>query len=103
MDSNFRNTLTIAYLNIHGQSGLSVPKQKQIEDFLRNNDVDILHSQEINIEEDMFSQCHYLSSNYSIIQKKCSTQVWYCNSIHRSLGIFFVFNSHNKSAWCLLQ
>ena len=68
MDSNFRNTLTIAYLNIHGQSGLSVPKQKQIEDFLRNNDVDILHSQEINIEEDMFSQCHYLSSNYSIIQ-----------------------------------
>ena len=67
MDTDF-SILTIAYLNIHGQSGLSVAKQKQIEDFLQVNSVDVLHCQEINIEEDMFSQCHYLSSNYSIIQ-----------------------------------
>ena len=68
MDPNFNNTLTIAYLNIHGQSGLPVSKQKQIEDFIRANNVDVLHTQEIDVEEDAFSQCHFLSSNYSIIQ-----------------------------------
>jgi exonuclease III len=62
------NYLTIAYLNIHGQSGLNLSKQKQIQDFLKNNFIDILHCQEINIEEDSFSQCNLISSSYNIIQ-----------------------------------
>ena len=68
MDSDFNKTLTIAYLNVHGQSGMSVSKQKQIEDFISRKSIDILHTQEINIEEDTFSQCNYILSNYHVIQ-----------------------------------
>ena len=68
MAFDFNKTLTIAYLNVHGQSGLSVSKQKQIEDFIHRNQIDILHTQEINIEEETFSQCNFILSNYNIIQ-----------------------------------
>ena len=61
------NVFIQAYLNIHGQTGLPVSKQKQIEDFIFRNKVDILHCQEINIDEDSFSQCSFLSTNYHII------------------------------------
>ena len=61
------NNLIIAFINIHGQSGLSVSKQKQIEEFLKRKNVDVLHCQEINIEEDSFSCCDFISSNYYIL------------------------------------
>ena len=62
------NTLTQAFINIHGQSGLTVTKQKQIEDLIDRNSIDILHCQEINIDEESFNQCSYLNSNYTILQ-----------------------------------
>ena len=62
------NVLTIAYLNIHGQTGLPVTKQKQIEDFIIRNRIDILHCQEIDINEESFSQCYYLAANYNILK-----------------------------------
>ena len=43
-------------------------KQKQIEDFIRRNKVDVLHCQEINIDEDSFSQCNFITSNFSVLQ-----------------------------------
>ena len=66
MDSG--QVLVQAYLNVHGQTGLPVTKQKQIEDFMIRNRIDILHCQEINIDDESFSQCQYISSNFSIIQ-----------------------------------
>ena len=54
----------IAYMNIRGQTGLSLEKQLQIENFLLQNDIDILHCQEINIEEDTFHECKVISSSY---------------------------------------
>ena len=51
------NILTIALVNIHGQTGLSQPKQKQIETFLQKNDIDMLHLQEIDIVDDTFRNC----------------------------------------------
>ena len=62
------SVLTVAYLNIHGQTGLTFTKQKQIEDFIVRNQVDILHCQEINIDQESFSQCRFISANYNIIQ-----------------------------------
>ena len=53
-----QNSLIQAYLNVHGQTGLPVTKQKQIEDFIRRNKIDILHCPEINIDEETFSQCN---------------------------------------------
>ena len=66
MDSG--QVLVQAYLNVHGQTGLLVTKQKQIEDFMIRNRIDILHCQEINIDDESFSQCQYISSNFSFIQ-----------------------------------
>ena len=63
-----QNILIQAYLNVHGQTGLPVTKQKQIEDFIRRNKIDILHCQEINIDEETFSQCNFITSNYNILQ-----------------------------------
>ena len=60
--------MTIAYLNILGQTGLNISKQNQIEEFLKKNNIDILNCQETNIEEDSFSQCPYIISNYYILQ-----------------------------------
>ena len=61
------NSFIQAFLNIHGQTGLPTTKQLQIEDFIRRNKVDILHCQEINIEDDSFSQCQFIKSNYNIL------------------------------------
>ena len=41
------NFLTIAYINVHGQSRLSEAKQVQIEDFIKFNNIDVAHLQEI--------------------------------------------------------
>ena len=61
------NVFTLAYLNIHGQTGIKLDKQLQIEEFLQHNNIDVLHCQEINISEDTFSNCHLIDSSYNII------------------------------------
>ena len=63
-----RNSLIVGFLNIRGQSKLYIEKQLQIEEFLKQYKCDILHLQEINIEDETFSNCHIISSNYNILQ-----------------------------------
>ena len=60
------NSLKIAYMNIKGQSTLSIPKENQIQDFIKKYSIDILHCQEINIEEESFSQCNFIAANFNI-------------------------------------
>ena len=45
-----------------------MPKQLQIENFIKDYKIDILNLQEVNIEEDTFSECHFISSNFKILQ-----------------------------------
>ena len=59
--------LTISYMNIHGQTKLPTVKQLQIEDFVKFNKIDILHMQECDIDEDTFSTCNFISSNFNLI------------------------------------
>ena len=59
--------LTISYLNIRGQTGLPVVKQLQIEDFIMYNKFDVVHLQEVFINDDSFSTCDFLSTNYNIL------------------------------------
>ena len=59
--------LSISYINIRGQTGLNIDKQFQIEDFIKVNNCDIIHLQEVNIESDTFSECSYIESNFSLI------------------------------------
>ena len=47
--TNPKNVLTLAYINIHGQTKLTDSKQVQIEDFLKYNKVDVAHLQETKI------------------------------------------------------
>ena len=58
------NILTISYMNIHGQSKLPTVKQLQIQDFIKYNKNDILQMQEIEIDDETFTECEYLSSNF---------------------------------------
>ena len=66
--SSPESELTVATLNIQGQSNINETKQKQIEDFLKYFNIDILHLQEIEISQNTFKHCYYISSNYNIIQ-----------------------------------
>ena len=67
-NTNFRNSLIVGFMNIKGQSKLHIEKQLQIEEFLKRYKCDILHLQETNIEQETFSTCNYISSNYNILQ-----------------------------------
>ena len=49
-------------------------QQLQIEEFLRVNDIDILQCQEININEDTFSECNLITSSYNIITNNSSNK-----------------------------
>ena len=68
------NTLTIALVNIHGQTGLNQPKQMQIQTFLQQNEIDILHLQEINILDDSFRNCNFINSSYNILHNNSPTK-----------------------------
>ena len=71
---NSDNILVLAYINIHGQSTLSVEKQVQIEDFLKFNKVDIAHLQESEICDETFSQCNFISSSYNILSNNAENK-----------------------------
>ena len=81
------NTLTIAIVNIHGQSGLKQPKQMQIQTFLKQHKINIIHLQEINILEDSFKNCNFINSNYNILQNNSPTKYGTASLIKSDLDI----------------
>ena len=68
------SSITVAYLNIQGQTGLNLSKQRQIEEFLKHKDIDILNCQEINIDKESFNSCTYLTSRYNIFQNNATNK-----------------------------
>ena len=54
---NTAKVLSIGFMNIRGQTGLTKAKQVQIESFLIKQNLDILNLQEVNICDDSFSNC----------------------------------------------
>ena len=70
------NILSVAYLNIRGQSGLTVVKQLQVEAFVKSNHCDIVHLQEAHIEEDTFSTCDFICSSYNIIDNNSISHLY---------------------------
>ena len=61
------NILTVAFINIRGQSGLPISKQLQIKSFIKYNNCDIIHLQEAHIDDESFSTCDFISSNFNIV------------------------------------
>ena len=75
MESSEANRfLVVAFLNIHGQSKLTEAKQVQIEDFLKYNNIDVAHLQEIKVSDDTFSECNYISSSFNIITNNAANK-----------------------------
>ena len=66
--------LSLAYMNIHGQSKLPTVKQLQIQDFIKYNNIDILHLQESDIDGDTFSDCNFITSSFNIITNNSETK-----------------------------
>jgi exonuclease III len=60
------SNITIGFINIRGP-GLSIGKQLEIQQFILDHRIDICHLQEINIDDDTFSSCTNLISNYEVI------------------------------------
>ena len=48
------------------RKNLTETKQVQIEDFIRFNDIDVLHLQESEICDETFSKCNFICSNFDI-------------------------------------
>ena len=65
--SMVNRTLAIGFMNIQRQTKLPLAKQLQIEDFVKQNKIDILHIQEIEICEESFCDCSFLSESFNIL------------------------------------
>ena len=66
--------LVISYLNLRGQTGLPVEKQFQVENFLKENNCDILHLQEAQIDENTFWECKYIENNFAVISNNAENK-----------------------------
>ena len=60
-------SIKISTLNCYKQGGMDSVKQKQIDNFKCHYKIDVLHLQEINIDEDMFFE-GFIYSNCNIYQ-----------------------------------
>ena len=81
------NYLTLAYMNIRGQTGLTEVKQVQIEHFLKFYKVDVLNCQEINVDNDSFKTCNFISSGYEIIPNNASNKYGTCCLVANHLHV----------------
>ena len=54
-------------MNIQRQTKLPLTKQLQIEDFVKKYKIDILHIQEIEICEETFCDCNFISESFNIL------------------------------------
>ena len=89
------NTLTLAYMNIRGQTGLNLAKQLQIETFLKSYKIDILHCQEINILEDTFSECSFITSSYNILSNNAQNKYGTCSLVSNVFSTENIKNDTN--------
>ena len=91
LDISFR----IAYLNCRGQTGFTVSKQLQVENFIKTYDVDILHLQECHIETDTFSSCRLINSSFTIIHNNSSSKYGTASLVKSTLPVEDVILHHS--------
>ena len=84
METSLTPTIKVAYMNIHGQTGLDDAKQVQIEDFVKTYKIDVLNCQEINITDDTFKHCNYLASSYDVITNNAPNKYGTCCLVSNS-------------------
>ena len=65
--------IILATVNCHKQSGFIAAKQKQIQYFVQKYNIDILHLQEVAIDDSTFEECSYLNSSYDCLPNNSIT------------------------------
>ena len=85
MNGTQEKSLNIGYINLRAQTGFGLPKQIQVEQFLKSYKIDILHLQEAQIREDTFEMCDFITSNYEIIANNASNQYGTASLVANSL------------------
>ena len=81
------NSLVISYLNIHGQTGLQLDKQLQIEEFVKYSRSDIIHLQEIDIQDDTFNECNFIKSNFTVITNNAGNKYGTASLVKNDLPV----------------
>ena len=69
--------LSVAYVNCVGQTKFPISKQLEIQSFVCSNNIDILHMQECKIDDDAFSQCGFITSNFNIFSNNTPNGTFY--------------------------
>ena len=72
MNGTQEKSLNIGYINLRAQTGFGLPKQIQVEQFLKSYKIDILHLQKAHIRVETFEMCDFITSNYEIIANNAS-------------------------------
>ena len=85
MDATQEKSLNIGYINLRAQTGFGLPKQVQVEQFLKSNKIHILHVQEAQILENTFEMCDFITSNYEIIANNASNPYGTASLVANSL------------------
>ena len=93
--NNLENILNVDYLNCRGQSGFNTLKQLQIENFMKTHRLDILHLQECHIEDNTFSSCKFIMSNFNIIHNNSNNKYGTASLVKSSLPIEGVILHHS--------
>ena len=60
------SSLIILYLNTRGQTKLTLEKQLQIEDLAKVYNVDILHLQETDMDDNSFNECAFIRNKLGL-------------------------------------
>ena len=58
--------ITVAFINCVGQTKFPVSKQLEIQSNACTQNLDIIHLQDCKIDQDSFSKCGFLTSNFNI-------------------------------------
>lgn len=82
--------IKLATINCHGQSGLDISKQMQIEAFIRDNNVDIANLQEVNCDSDTFND-GFLYSNFNLFE----------NNAQNGYGVASLVKNHINVKECI--
>ena len=62
-----KNYLNVLFSNVRMQTGFGLEKQQEIESFIKRFNLDIVHLQEVHINDDTFLHCNFIRNNFNLV------------------------------------
>ena len=72
-----KSNINVAFINCVGQTRFALSKQLEIQNYMRSHNIDILHLQECKIDDESFSECQYVRSNFNIFTNNTKNNTCY--------------------------